>query len=107
MLSLRSLFAAAGPSRLPLLATLRGTTVPVTAAPSRAFSASPVAQLLKTHSGTKKRFRATAGGLFKRAQAGKQHLNTGFSASRINRLSRTVYATKAQAKHLRRLMPYT
>lgn len=33
-------------------------------------------------------------------QAGKQHLNTGFSASRINRLGKTAYATKTQVSEV-------
>ncbi|GMK58768.1 hypothetical protein CspeluHIS016_0602100 [Cutaneotrichosporon spelunceum] len=70
----------------------------------RAFSTSPVAQLLKSHSGAKKRFRLTGGGVYKRAQAGKQHLNTGFSGGRIARLGKTAYTTPSQTKTIRRLL---
>ncbi|WOO78659.1 50S ribosomal protein L35 [Vanrija pseudolonga] len=73
------------------------------AGPSRAFSATATAQLMKTHKGAAKRFKKTASGL---SQCGKQHLNTGFSASRINRLQKATYATKSQSKTLSRLLPY-
>lgn len=39
------------------------------------------------------------------SQAGKQHLNTGFSGSRINRLGKTAYTTPSQTKTIRRLLP--
>ncbi|RSH79892.1 uncharacterized protein EHS24_009558 [Apiotrichum porosum] len=81
----------------PLVASVAGS--------SRAFSTSPVVEVLKTHSGAKKRWRVTGSGLFKRGQCGKQHLNTSFSASRINRLGKAAYANKAQSKVLRRLLP--
>ncbi|CAG8462036.1 22350_t:CDS:2 [Cetraspora pellucida] len=38
---------------------------------------------MKTHSGTKKRWRVTGRGKFKRARAGKAHLNTGVSRARL------------------------
>ncbi|WVN87581.1 ribosomal protein L35 [Cryptococcus depauperatus CBS 7841] len=61
---------------------------------------------LKSHSASKKRFFPNASGNFKRAQAGKSHLNTLFSSSKINRLAKGVYVTKTQAKKLRKLLPY-
>ncbi|RXK42669.1 ribosomal protein L35 [Tremella mesenterica] len=73
---------------------------------SRGLSSSIPCQKLKSHSGSKKRFSVTATGLFKRHRAGKQHLNTGKSAGKINRLGLTTYATPSQAKRLRRLLPY-
>ena len=63
----------------------------------------------------------TADWQFTRSKAGKQHLNTGFSAGRINRLGLSVYVNPTQvrrcsyitfhvpdkqAKRLRRLLPY-
>ncbi|KAI9633226.1 uncharacterized protein MKK02DRAFT_39205 [Dioszegia hungarica] len=115
MFALAARNALAGPSRLPLplrlplpapLAHLAPTSVSLSI-PSRTFSASaPAADKLKSHSGTKKRFFRTASGLFKRAQAGKRHLNTLFSASRINRLGKTRYASPTQAKMLQKLLPY-
>ncbi|GFZ44551.1 hypothetical protein JCM24511_02274 [Saitozyma sp. JCM 24511] len=98
---LRSLRPLAGPSR-PTHALPCFTASPnALAGPSRVtrlpaaspFSSSAPVEKLKSHSGTKKRFFPTASGL---GQAGKQHLNTGFSASRINRLGKTAYATKTQ-----------
>ncbi len=38
------------------------------------------------------------------AQAGKQHLNTGFSGTRIGRLGKTAYTTPSQTKTIRRLL---
>ncbi|KAL1407297.1 hypothetical protein Q8F55_006718 [Vanrija albida] len=78
-----------------LFAPLARAALPA-AGPSRAFSATATAQLLKTHKGAAKRFKKTATGMFKRGQCGKQHLNTGFSASRINRLQKAAYTTKTQ-----------
>jgi large subunit ribosomal protein L35 len=43
---------------------------------------------------------------FKRGQAGKRHLNTLFSASRINRLGKAKYTTKVQNTMLKKLLPY-
>ncbi|RSH83978.1 hypothetical protein EHS25_005223 [Saitozyma podzolica] len=105
---LRSLGPLAGPSR-PTHALLSFTTMPnALAGPSRVtrlpaaspFSSSAPVEKLKSHSGTKKRFSPTASGLWKRGQAGKQHLNTGFSASRINRLGKIAYATKTQVSEV-------
>jgi large subunit ribosomal protein L35 len=41
---------------------------------------------LKTHKGSKKRFRVTAKGKLKRAQAGKKHLNSPKTAKRKRQL---------------------
>ncbi|KIR69256.1 ribosomal protein L35 [Cryptococcus bacillisporus CA1873] len=59
-------------------------------------SSTLVKQKLKSHSSSKKRFFPNASGMFKRAQAGKSHLNTAFSASRVNRLAKGVYVTNTQ-----------
>jgi len=40
----------------------------------------------KTHKGSRKRFRVTAGGRLKRSQAGKKHLNSPKSAKRKRHL---------------------
>lgn len=96
--------AVAGPSRLSRLAiTSAWVAAPDT---SRSLSTSAALLKLKSHSGAKKRFTSNSTGLFKRSKAGKQHLNTGFSAGRINRLGLSVYVNPTQAKRLRRLLPY-
>lgn len=41
---------------------------------------------IKTHKGAKKRFRVTANGKLKRAQAGKKHLNSPKSGKRKRQL---------------------
>ncbi|WVQ72251.1 ribosomal protein L35 [Cryptococcus sp. DSM 104548] len=61
---------------------------------------------LKSHSSSKKRFFANAKGMFKRAQAGKAHLNTPLSSSSINRLAKGVRVTTTQARKLRKLLPF-
>ncbi|KAL0087806.1 hypothetical protein J3Q64DRAFT_1833143 [Phycomyces blakesleeanus] len=70
-------------------------------------SARHMAYKLKTHSGAKKRFMPTGTGNYKRWQVGLGHLNSSFSAERVNRLSRVVLATNTQKKMLRKAMPYT
>ncbi|KAI0004608.1 hypothetical protein BJV74DRAFT_762911 [Russula compacta] len=62
---------------------------------------------LKTHSGTKKRWRALASGLFKRAHSGHSHLNVSKRPGRKNRLSLTAYSSPSQTAKLRKLMPYS
>jgi len=49
------------------LGLLRSAAAP---APARAFSTTAVAQVLKSHSGAKKRFRVTAGGLVSSVRVG-------------------------------------
>ncbi|KAG0330731.1 hypothetical protein BG004_002011 [Podila humilis] len=61
---------------------------------------------LKTNSAAKKRFVATPSGKFKHWRSGKRHINTGMDRGRLNNAGKASYATPAQAKHLRRLMPY-
>ncbi|EMR11806.1 ribosomal protein L35 [Pneumocystis murina B123] len=83
---------------------------------------------LKTHSGTKKRWKALPSGKFKRRKAGKTHLNSGIiieyifsmeyliyfnigkSSTRLNRLGKATYADKGksgpQTQHLKRLLPF-
>ncbi|KZW03224.1 hypothetical protein EXIGLDRAFT_828595 [Exidia glandulosa HHB12029] len=97
----------------------------------RSFSSSASTQKykLKTHSGTRKRFKALPSGLFKRVrlvvcgssfglisspslllclhlqgQPGRVHNNT--PSCRENNKPRTAMATPTQRVHLKRLMPY-
>ncbi|KAF9781562.1 hypothetical protein BJ322DRAFT_993772, partial [Thelephora terrestris] len=61
---------------------------------------------LKSHSGTKKRWRSLPNGLFKRGKAGHSHLNTSKSPARKNRLSQTAYSDGRQTVNLKKLLPY-
>jgi large subunit ribosomal protein L35 len=45
---------------------------------------------MKTHKGSKKRFRVTATGKLKRKQAGKRHLNSHKTGSRKRHLRETI-----------------
>jgi len=45
---------------------------------------------MKTHKGSKKRFRVSATGLLKRAQAGKRHLNSKKTGARKRNLRGTI-----------------
>jgi large subunit ribosomal protein L35 len=47
---------------------------------------------MKTHKASRKRFRVTASGLLKRAQAGKKHLNSPKSAKRKGQLRKPLVA---------------
>ncbi|GAA6037632.1 hypothetical protein JCM8097_006152 [Rhodosporidiobolus ruineniae] len=109
---LPSLLRPSAPSaqRPPLLSLLSPSS-------SRAFSSSPVVEALKrkptkiklkTHKGAAKRWTALANGEFKRGKVGRVHLNSSgaMSATRLNRLGETAYASGAEKKKLRRLMPY-
>ncbi|KAG9045164.1 hypothetical protein FS837_006932 [Tulasnella sp. UAMH 9824] len=78
------------------------------ASSTRTFSASASCSKykLKTHSGTKKRWKSLPNGTFKRGKEGKVHLNTGKGRSRVNSLAQTAYSTPTQTATLKRLMPY-
>ncbi len=53
----------------------------------------PIMPKMKTHKGSRKRFRVTASGKLKRAQAGKKHLNSPKSAKRKMHLRAKVVET--------------
>ena len=61
---------------------------------------------LKSHSGSKKRFRVTARGKVKFKRAGARHLLQGMSASRSRQFRRSSTLTRVQAKVIKRLLPY-
>ncbi|KZT09135.1 uncharacterized protein LAESUDRAFT_735444 [Laetiporus sulphureus 93-53] len=75
---------------------------------TRLFSTSAFAQYpkLKSHSGTKKRWRSIASGAFKRKHAGHKHLNVNKSSARKNFLGQTTYSEGSQTSKLRKLLPY-
>ncbi|KAI0061421.1 hypothetical protein BV25DRAFT_1886685 [Artomyces pyxidatus] len=88
-----------------LLSTVRS----LARSPYRLFSSSSVLGFpkLKTHSGTKKRWRALPSGLFKRPQAGHSHMNVSKRPGRKNRLGLTAYSNAGQTPKLKKLMPYS
>ncbi|KAH7922936.1 hypothetical protein BV22DRAFT_1016262 [Leucogyrophana mollusca] len=75
---------------------------------ARLFSTSAVTHFpkLKSHSGTKKRWRALSNGKFKRAHAGHSHLNVSKRPGRKNSLAQTAYSHTAQTPKLKKLLPY-
>lgn len=59
---------------------------------------------MKTHKGSQKRFRVTASGKLKRAQAGKKHLNSPKSAKRKSQLRKPfVTGDKIARKYVKHL----
>ena len=61
---------------------------------------------LKTHRGAAKRFKKTASGKIMRSKAFKQHILTSKPRSRKRHLKGTVMVSEADAKKLRRMLPY-
>ncbi|MFM7097628.1 50S ribosomal protein L35 [bacterium] len=59
---------------------------------------------LKTHKGSKKRFRVTANGKLKRHKAGKKHLLSHKTSKRKRQLRGTIVDTGKLAKKYIRLM---
>jgi len=59
---------------------------------------------MKTHSGAKKRFRATATGKLMRAQAGKRHLNEHKPTKRTRRLNVDAQLSAGDTRTARRLL---
>jgi large subunit ribosomal protein L35 len=59
---------------------------------------------MKTHSGTKKRFRITGKGKVMREQANARHLLEGKSSRRTRRLALDVTASPADVKRIKRLL---
>lgn len=61
---------------------------------------------LKSHSGAKKRFKITARGKVMHKKAGARHLLQGMSASRSRQFRREAEVRGADAKVIKRLLPY-
>ena len=56
---------------------------------------------MKTHKGSRKRFRVTASGLLKRSQAGKKHLNSHKTGKRKRQLrAKVIEAGKLGKKYV-------
>jgi large subunit ribosomal protein L35 len=61
---------------------------------------------LKTHRGAAKRFKKTATGKFKRADAFKRHILTGKSTKSKRHKRGTEVVAEQDAARLRRMLPY-
>ncbi|NMA95128.1 MAG: 50S ribosomal protein L35 [Clostridiales bacterium] len=61
---------------------------------------------MKTHSGAKKRFRLTKSGKVKRAKAFKSHILTKKTTKRKRNLRKPGYVSEADAKNIKKLLPY-
>ena len=61
---------------------------------------------MKSHSGSKKRFRLTASGKVKRYSQGKSHILSKKSTKRKRRLRTGTYVSETQEKTIRNLIPY-
>ena len=59
---------------------------------------------MKTHKASKKRFRLTATGMFKRRQAGKKHLLSHKTGKRKRHLRQAIIESKRRIKKYIRLM---
>ena len=62
---------------------------------------------MKTKSGAKKRFKPTASGMLKAAQAGKRHGMIKRSNSQIRKLRGTTVMSKQDGKIVKSYMPYS
>lgn len=60
----------------------------------------------KTHSSSKKRFKLTANGKVKRAQAFKKHILTKKTTKRKRNLRKVVVASEPDTKRIKKLIPY-
>jgi large subunit ribosomal protein L35 len=61
---------------------------------------------MKTHRGAAKRFKLTKNGRVKRAKAYKSHILTKKSAKRKRSLRKGTYASVAEEKNIKKLLPY-
>ncbi|GAA5901782.1 hypothetical protein JCM6882_008672 [Rhodosporidiobolus microsporus] len=103
---LRSSLSSPAPSPLSSLLAFPRSFSSTSAA--LALARKPTKIKLKTHKGAAKRWSKLAGGEFKRGKTGRVHLNSSsaMSPTRLNRLGETAYASGAEKRVLRRLMPY-
>lgn len=61
---------------------------------------------LKTHKGTKKRFKLTKRGKLKRFKAGRRHLLTSKSSNRKRGLRKSVLVEGVSKATVKKLLPY-
>lgn len=62
---------------------------------------------LKTHKGTKRRFKVTGTGALRHFRTGRRHLLAGKPARTMRHRRRTDRVSEADAPHVRRLLPYS
>jgi large subunit ribosomal protein L35 len=61
---------------------------------------------MKSHRGAAKRFKATGNGRLKHKQPFHSHILTSKSTKRKRQLRQPAYTSSAEAKSLKRLLPY-
>jgi large subunit ribosomal protein L35 len=61
---------------------------------------------MKTYRGAAKRYRVTGSGKIKRAKAFKSHILTKKSTKRKRNLRKPAYVSEAEAKVVKKLIPY-
>lgn len=61
---------------------------------------------MKTHSGSKKRFKVTGTGKVKRPQAFKKHILTKKSAKRKRNLRKSIMTSPANEANIKKMIPY-
>ena len=61
---------------------------------------------MKTHSGSKKRFRVTGSGKIMRGKAYKSHILTKKDTKRTRRLRTTAYADVTNTAAVKKMIPY-
>ncbi len=61
---------------------------------------------MKTHKGSKKRFKKTAKGKFKRSKAFNSHLQTGKSGNKKRKLRKSGMVHKSDSKRVDEVLPY-
>ncbi|MGB0955380.1 MAG: 50S ribosomal protein L35 [Panacagrimonas sp.] len=61
---------------------------------------------LKTNRGAAKRFKRTAKGGFKRAQANKRHILTKMTGKRVRQLRGVTQVHASDVKEVRQMLPY-
>jgi large subunit ribosomal protein L35 len=61
---------------------------------------------MKTHSGSKKRFKVTGTGKVLRSQAFKKHILTKKTSKRKRNLRKSVIASPANAATIKQMIPY-
>lgn len=62
---------------------------------------------MKSHSGAKKRFSATGSGKLSYRKAGRGHLLTHKSPSRLRKLRKSGYVDEVHMKDMKKLLPYS
>ena len=59
---------------------------------------------MKTHAGTKKRFKVTGSGKFKRSRAGNQHLAPGKTQKQTRQTRKSALVSTSDARRLRQIL---